>query len=101
VNELEKAHLTALPAQKVKPPIIKECALNFECKLDWYRETIIVGKVVNTLVDTELIHCTVKERQERLQQMFLVGARMYGKIGDIKELPLEILRKYEKELSKQ
>lgn len=99
VNELEKAKLTALPSVKINPPRIQECKVHFECKLDWYRDTIIVGKVLDTSVDEELIHCSVKERQEQLQQIFLAGARMYGKIGEIQKLPLEILRKYQKELS--
>lgn len=99
VNELEKAKLTALPSVKINPPRIQECKVHFECKLDWYRDTIIVGKVLDTSVNEELIHCSVKERQEQLQQIFLAGARMYGKIGEIQKLPLEILRKYQKELS--
>ena len=32
-NKFEQFELTALPAEKVKAPLIKECFANFECKL--------------------------------------------------------------------
>lgn len=97
VNEIEKAGLTALPSEKVKPPRIKECRLHLECELAWRKDTIIVGNVVAASVDEDLIDKTVEQRQLRLGQMFLVGARMYGKIGETKELPTRILRKHQQE----
>ncbi len=101
VNEIEKARLIAIPSEKVKPPRIKECKLHLECRLKWHRDTIIVGEVVAASADEDLIECNVEERQRELGQMFLVGARKYGKVGEIKELPLRILRQYEDETKKQ
>jgi flavin reductase (DIM6/NTAB) family NADH-FMN oxidoreductase RutF len=97
VNEIEKAGLTAIPSEKVKPPRIEECKLHLECKLKWRKDTIIVGKVVAASADEDLIEGTVEERQMKLGQMFLVGGRMYGTIGNIRELPLRILRQYDRE----
>ncbi|MHA1721479.1 MAG: flavin reductase family protein [Candidatus Baldrarchaeia archaeon] len=96
VNEIEKAGLTAIPSEKVKPPRIKECKLHFECKLKWYKDNIFVGSVVSASADEDLIEGSVEERQRKLQQIFLVGAKMYGKIGEIKELPLDIIKRYKR-----
>ncbi|MGC9516384.1 MAG: flavin reductase family protein [Methanomicrobiales archaeon] len=52
VNEIEKAGLTQIPSDKIKPPKIKECSGHIECKVEWIKEagdhSIVVGKVVNT-----------------------------------------------------
>jgi len=100
VNEIEKAGLTAVPSEKVEPPRIEECKLHLECKLEWYRDTIIVGEVVAASADEDLIQGSVEEKQMKLGQMFLVGARMYGRIGEIKELPLRIIGQYEEKMRK-
>jgi flavin reductase (DIM6/NTAB) family NADH-FMN oxidoreductase RutF len=100
VNEIEKAGLTSIPSEKVKPPRIKECKLHLECKLKWHKDTIIVGEVVAASADEDLIQGSVEERQKKLEQMFLVGSRMYGKVGEIRKLPLRILRQYEREIKK-
>ncbi len=50
VNELEKAGLTALASQKVKPPRIEECTRHFECEVVWTKEWLgrmmVVGNVL-------------------------------------------------------
>ena len=50
VNELERAGLSWEPSEKVKPPRIKECPVNFECKREWTYEgpeyVVIAGRVV-------------------------------------------------------
>jgi flavin reductase (DIM6/NTAB) family NADH-FMN oxidoreductase RutF len=59
VNELEKAGLTALPSRVVKPPRIKECPRNFECRVVWTKEwlnrVMIVGNVVAASVDADCV----------------------------------------------
>lgn len=100
VNEIEKAGLTAIPSERVKPPRIKECKLHLECKLAWRRDTIIVGNVVAASADEDLIQETAEERQMSLTQMFLVGARTYGRIGEIRELPIRIIEQYQHERRK-
>jgi flavin reductase (DIM6/NTAB) family NADH-FMN oxidoreductase RutF len=50
VNELERAGLSWEPSERVKPPRVKECPVNLECKLDWMHEgpeyVVIAGEVV-------------------------------------------------------
>lgn len=59
VNELEKAGLTALPSQTVKPPRIFECTRHFECELVWTKEwlnrVMIVGNVKAASVHADLV----------------------------------------------
>lgn len=98
VDEIDKAGLAAIPSEKVKPPRIKECKLHFECKLKWCKDNILVGKIVAVSADEDLIQEDVEDKQKKLQQMFLVGAKKYRKIGEIKELPLEIIQQYEKKV---
>lgn len=98
VNEIEKAGLTAIPSEKAKPPRIKECKIHLECKLKWHKDNIFVGKVVVASADEDLIQGSVEETQKKLRQIFLVGAKMYGKIGEIKELPLRIIQQYEEKI---
>jgi len=97
VNEIEKAGLTSIPSERVKPPRIEECKLHMECRLKWCKDNIFVGDVVASSVDEDLIRGSAKERQMKLRQILLVGANMYGRIGEIKELPLRIIEQYKEE----
>jgi len=87
INEIEKAGLTAIPSEKVKPPRIAECKLHMECKLKWCKDTIIVGEVIAASADEDLIQGSYEERQNRLKQILFLGDWKYGKIGDISDLP--------------
>lgn len=98
VNEIEKAGLTSIPSEKVKPPRIEECRLHLECKLKWCKDNIFVGEVVAASADENLIRGSAEERQMELGQILLVGASRYGRIGDIKELPLRIIKQYEEKM---
>ncbi len=100
VNEIEEAGLTAIPSEKVRPPRIQECRLHMECRLKWHRDTIIVGRIVAASADEDLVKGSVEERQTRLGQIYLVGAKSYGVIADIKELPLRIIRDRSTKLEK-
>jgi len=93
VNELEKAGLTAIPSEKVKPPRIKECKAHFECVLKWHKEDIFVGRVVAASADDDVLKGNIIERQKNLRQMFVVGAKEYGLIGKIKKMPPEDLKR--------
>jgi flavin reductase (DIM6/NTAB) family NADH-FMN oxidoreductase RutF len=58
MDKMEKAGFTALPSRHISPPILKECPLNFECRL--HSETPmgshhwIVGKVEAVYMDETL-----------------------------------------------
>ena len=68
-----------------------------ECRLKWCKDNIFVGDVVASSVDEDLIRGSAKERQMKLRQILLVGANMYSIIGEIKELPLRIIKQYKEE----
>ena len=59
VSELEKAGLTALPSNLVKPPRILECPRHFECKVAWTKEwagrLMVVGEAVAASVDADCV----------------------------------------------
>lgn len=83
VNEIEKAGLTPIPSEKVRPPRIKECVAHYECVLDWYREALIVGKTVAVSVDEGLM----KGRDSK-KMIFIVGdPDSYGVAGQTKRWP--------------
>jgi len=83
VNEIEKAGLTPIPSEKVRPPRIKECVAHYECVLDWYREALIVGKTVAVSVDESLM-----KRRDSRKMIFVVGdSNSYGVAGQTKRWP--------------
>ena len=49
-NELTIAGLTAIPAEKVKPPRIKECYGHIECRVNWIKDVgdhfLVLGDIV-------------------------------------------------------
>ena len=49
INEIEKAGLTQIPARRIRPPRIEECASHFECHVEWTRpwlhRLMICGRV--------------------------------------------------------
>lgn len=58
-NELEKAGLTALPAQRLRPPRIRECRSHFECSVAWTRpwlhRLMVCGKVEAVSADADCV----------------------------------------------
>lgn len=59
VNELEKAGLTELKANRVRPPRVAECKRHFECEVEWMKEwggrVMIVGNTVSASVDADCV----------------------------------------------
>jgi flavin reductase (DIM6/NTAB) family NADH-FMN oxidoreductase RutF len=59
VSELEKAELTALASETVRPPRIVECPRHFECKVEWTKDwmgrRMVVGKVTAASVDQDCV----------------------------------------------
>lgn len=58
-NKFSDTNYTALKSTKVKPPIIKECPYNIECKVikeveigNWI---LVIGEILETLVDEDKI----------------------------------------------
>lgn len=59
VDKFEETGLTPEPASKVRPPLIKECYGNLECKVVQSHvcgdHTLFVGEVLNAVVDDEVL----------------------------------------------
>ncbi len=58
-SNIEKAGLKTRPADKVKPPLLPECAASLECMVETTKKAgdhvIVIGKVVKTHADEELL----------------------------------------------
>jgi len=80
VNEIENAGLTPIPAEKVKPPRIKECVAHHECILGWFRDNIFVGNVVAASVDSTSIDGTDKRKPIVTNAQGLDGYATVGKV---------------------
>ncbi|MEM2192150.1 MAG: flavin reductase family protein [Candidatus Hadarchaeales archaeon] len=86
VNELEKAKLAWEPSEKVKPPRVVECPVNFECKLEWMHKgpeyVVIAGRVLvahadeNAVEDGMLNAKKVKPLLHLSNKTFAVGDRV-------------------------
>ncbi len=48
-NKFKEKQLTTIPSQKVKPPIIKECILHFECRVV-YKSDLIPSELEKSIV---------------------------------------------------
>ncbi len=84
LNEIERAGLTPIPSEKVRPPRVKECVAHYECLLDWYKGNLIVGKVVAASVDKSLMDKTDNKK------FIVIGAGKtdsYGVVSETKKWP--------------
>ena len=75
-DKFKETKLTARPSKKVKPPLIDECIINFECEMTHAVEvgthTIFVGKIVNAWE-----HENAKSMR-KLYTLGGLGGRNYG-----------------------
>lgn len=90
VNEFTKAGFTAIPAQLVKPPLIKECRINLECIVkDIYTlgenggaGNLVICEVKLMHIDDELLDADQKMDQTKLQHVARLGANWYTKVDE-------------------
>ncbi len=58
-DKWKECHFTKEKAQKVKVPLIKECHINFECKvvktLELGTHTMFIGEVINIHISSEIV----------------------------------------------
>ena len=70
VSEMDKANLTSLPSEKVKPPRIKECSFHMECKVLWTKpigsSCIILGDIVSISANKKIEELDEKGRLAQL-----------------------------------
>lgn len=80
------AKLTPVPASEVKPPLIKECHVNLECKVKHFLSLgihdLFIGEVVATHVDEEVIDNKGQLNVERCSPMACAkGASRYWSLS--------------------
>jgi flavin reductase (DIM6/NTAB) family NADH-FMN oxidoreductase RutF len=81
--------LTALPATRVKPPLIKECPVNIECRVAGIQRIgdhdLVLGEVLAVHADEEKLDAAGKLKLEELDLLvFLTGSywALGRKIGE-------------------
>jgi flavin reductase (DIM6/NTAB) family NADH-FMN oxidoreductase RutF len=96
VNELEKAGLTAIPAEKVRPPRIEECYQHIECRLaeiihPHENQSNLIGDIVSISIDEEFLNLSQTEKIKKADPLFIFGLNFedfgafYMKSGETKE----------------
>jgi flavin reductase (DIM6/NTAB) family NADH-FMN oxidoreductase RutF len=82
-DKFKETSLTHLPARKVKPPIIKECAAHLECKLRSQfaagDHTIFVGEIVEAYADKEAF--TDEYNLKKAKMIFHLGGNEFATLG--------------------
>lgn len=85
VDKLGLAGLTALPALKVRPPLIAECPINIECEL---RHTVhlgshdlFVGEIVAVHADEGVLDQAGRLVTARVDPLAYVAPHEYWKLG--------------------
>jgi flavin reductase (DIM6/NTAB) family NADH-FMN oxidoreductase RutF len=77
-NELEKAGLTAIPAEKVRPPRIKECYQHIECRLAEVihpneNQSNLIGDIVSISINEEFLNFSQMEKIKNADPLFIFG----------------------------
>jgi flavin reductase (DIM6/NTAB) family NADH-FMN oxidoreductase RutF len=87
VDKFSTTHLTPLPADKVKPPLIQECPVNIECRVKHFlplgSHDLFLGEVVAAHMDTEIQN--EKGRIDIAKSKFFAfqpGAMEYWSLGE-------------------
>ena len=95
VSELEKANLTAVSSEKVKPPRIQECTAHVECKVLWTKpigsSCLVLGEIVSISADRKMEQLDVKNKLTKLNPPLYFTFRederrrkwMFAEIGKI------------------
>jgi flavin reductase (DIM6/NTAB) family NADH-FMN oxidoreductase RutF len=84
-DEFTHSGLTAIPSLKVKPPSIKECQVNFECKLVWEKESgdhtgdhiVVVGEVIATRIKENLSSDSRLELRKKIDYIFYPAENIF------------------------
>jgi len=82
VSEFEKTGLTPIPSTKIKAPLIKECIVNFECKLEKKIEdvgygSLFIGKILTTHYNQENITDEMNTRLNTKATLHVYKGRVY------------------------
>lgn len=87
-NKFDETGFTPVESTKIKPPIIKECPYNIECKVthdiligDW---ALILGEIVETHVDEDKIDDSNRAKLDMAKidpLVYFAEARQYWTVG--------------------
>ncbi len=90
IDKFDKTGLTKMPSKHIPSPIIKECPLNFECKL--VKSSLVgttnhfVGEILEVHMDTDKLRDVNEPGSFDVEAMnpliYVGGAREYRKIGE-------------------
>jgi len=82
-DKFEATHLTALPARKVRSPMIKECVAHLECKLvqtiTTGDHTLFVGQILTAYVNEGIFTKTFKVT--KIKPVFHMGGNVFVTIS--------------------
>lgn len=85
VSEFEKAGLTPVKSEIVRPFGVKECQSNLECKLEWVKQAgdhyIVVGRVVAASIDDDI--CKGEPSRLALNPIYNVMTGKYATKGPL------------------
>ena len=90
VNEYTKAGFTPIPAQKVKPPMVKESKVKLECKVqeikplgnDGGAGNLVICEVLLMHIDDSLLDENKKIDQRKINHVARLGGDWYCKVDE-------------------
>lgn len=86
-SEFEFSGLTPEPSKLIAPPRIKECPINFECKLYWKKEAgdhiLVVGSILLIAVDKEVYKADKIERRTGLDMLYYATSGYFMRKGEV------------------
>lgn len=90
VNEYTKAGFTPIPAQKVKPPMVKESKVKLECKVqeikplgnDGGAGNLVICEVLLMHIDDSLLDENKKIDQRKINHIARLGGDWYCKVDE-------------------
>ncbi len=90
IDKFKEAGLTKLPSRHIQSPIIKECPLNFECRLTDHSvigtTNHFVGESLEVHMDTDKVEDPLNYSTLMIEAfnplIYIGGAREYRKIGE-------------------
>lgn len=87
ISEFDYSGLTHTASVKIKAPQIVECSVNIECRLhkiiDIGDHSIIIGNVLNAVIDEVLFSADNKERRLNLNAPYYVSSGCFFRMAEI------------------
>lgn len=82
VDKFKEFNLTAIPSSQIKPPLIKECSVNLECKVKHVMElgshVFFIGEILTVQADEEFLKDDREINYQLLKPLVLKHDEYYG-----------------------